>query len=390
MAYKQRYLTEVVEKDLGEKIVLISGARQVGKTSISKEIIGKNFKSYAYYNWDDRKSRKSMLNSEWPEDVELIILDEIHKFKRWKTLIKGYYDTLKDKYKFLVTGSAKLDVFRRAGDSLAGRYYHYRLHPFSIAEFCNLKNEPKVFKEINISVDRSSELERLLKFGGFPEPLLKQDMRYLRRWHQSKLDRLIVDDVRSLEQIRDLDSIRLLSDLLPNKAGSLLSLNSLREDLEVSHGSLSRWMMILEKFYYHYRIYPYTNKSIRGLKKEPKLFLWDWSEIDNEGHRFENLVASHLYKLVHYLIDAEGYKAGLHFIRDRDGHEVDFLVTIDKKPWFACEVKLNDDSPSRNLKYFKEKLRIPFAYQISLRSKKRFFSEGVHVLPASQFLAGLI
>lgn len=388
---KNRYLTPFVIEDLKKKMVFISGPRQVGKTTLSRELVSDHFKRFAYFNWDLRSDRKQVLNSQWPADIDLIILDEIHKYRKWKTFVKGNYDKFKDIYKFLVTGSAKLNIFRRGGDSLQGRYHNYRLHPFSLAELNEKKNiiNPNEWPHIG-SKTYQKELELLYNFGGFPEPLVEQDSRHLRRWHQEKLERLFREDIREIEMIRDMGSLQLLSDMLPQRVGSLLSLNSLREDLEVSHGALSNWMNILESFYYHFRIYPFMNKSIRSLKKEPKLYLWDWSEVEDPGMRFENMVASHLLKLVHFLIDHDGYKASLHFLRDKEKREVDFLVAINNKPWFVCEAKLSDSTPSKHLEYFKNKLNIEHAYQVVMHGKEDFIKDGIRVLPAAKFLGSFI
>lgn len=206
--------------------------------------------------------------------------------------LKGQYDKHRGDFKILVTGSARLDVYRRGGDSLMGRYFYYRLHPFSLAECFEKQNLIKPLDEISIvnaPPEASKALASLIKFGGFPEPFLKQSERGLRRWHSQRLERLVKEDIRDLENIRDLSSLQILVDLIPTKVGSLLSLNALREDLSVAHKTVANWMDILERFYYHFRIYPFTNKKIKSLKKEPKLYLWDWSEItDNRGAKLEN------------------------------------------------------------------------------------------------------
>ena len=388
---KYRYLTSCIVSDLQEKMVFISGPRQVGKTTLSRELVGNEFTSAAYYSWDFKKDRKNILESLWPGEIELVILDEIHKYHKWKNLLKGIYDKFKDTYKFLVTGSARLNVFRKGGDSLQGRYHHFRLHPFSLAEYGQIKQPLKPFEELSFSKHFfEKECETLYRFGGFPEPLVKQNERSLRRWHKEKIERLFREDVREMENIRDLGRMQLLADLLPEKVGSLLSINSIREDLEVSFRSVAHWMDILETFYYHFRIYPFSVKGIRSLKKEPKLYLWDWSEISNEGARFENFIASHLLKMVHFLQDFGGYKADLYFLRDREKREVDFLVTIDKKPWFVVEAKLHDGETSPHLLYYLERLKIPFAYQVVKNFKEDQFKNGVRTLSASKFLTGLI
>lgn len=389
---KNRYLSSFIIEDLKEKMVFIGGPRQVGKTTISQELIADHFKNSAYYNWDSRTDRRKIMASEWPASSELIILDEIHKYKKWKSLIKGEYDTLKNKYKFLVTGSARLDLYRKGGDSLQGRYHYYRLHPFSLAEFLKAKKSyPAIFKEIEISAKAAySELELLEQYGGFPEPLLKQNERILRRWHNEKIERLFREDIHELENVRDISSMKLLSDLLPEKVGSLLSINSLREDLEVSHRAVTSWLNILESYYYQFRVYPYTGKNIRSIKKEPKLYLWDWSEISDPAARFENMIGSHLLKLVHFLHDYEGYKTNLYFLRDVDKREVDFLVTVDEKPWFAVEAKINEVNLSPALGYFKERLNIPFVYQVLKKENISSYKKGFFVVSADRFLQGLV
>jgi len=388
---RNRYLTEFVYKDLQEKMVFIGGPRQVGKTTFAVSLIADKFKNHAYYNWDNREDRKKILQSTWPGNAELIILDEIHKYKNWKNLIKGEYDKLKTKYKFMVTGSARLDIYRRGGDSLQGRYHYYRLHPFSLAEYLNIRNRIQIFKEIALqegSYDK--EFDTFFEFGGFPEPLLKGSARFLRRWHNEKVERMFREDITDIEQIRDLGSMKLLSDILADKVGSLLSINAIREDLEVSHRAVTHWLNILEIFYYHFRIYPFARQKIRSIKKEPKLYLWDWSEIEDPAIRFENMVAAHLLKLCHFLYDFEGYRAELFFLRNVDKKEVDFLVTIDRKPWFAVEAKQAFKEVEKSIQYFKERLKIPYTYQVVKESGIDLFIKGVNVVSADRFLSSLL
>ena len=367
---KERYLTQSVLDDLKDKMVFVGGPRQVGKTTLCRNFVAAQFKYPAYFNWDNRADRKTIMAATWPGDAELLIFDEIHKYRQWKGFIKGEYDKHKEIFKFLVTGSARLDLYRRGGDSLQGRYHYYRLHPFSLAEMVNISNTPSVFGEIPL--DRGFHQDALASldtFGGFPEPVTRQSTRQLRRWHNEKIERMFREDILDIEAVRDIGNMKLLSDILPAKVGSRLSLNAIREDLEVSHRAVTHWMDILEAFYYHFRIYPFLAKKIRALKKEPKLYLWDWSEVGDEAGRFENLVASHLLKFVHFITDHEGYRAELSYLRDVDKREVDFLVTIDGRPWFAVEAKLNDTVLSPNLLYFRDRLLIPHIYQVVKKDK---------------------
>ncbi len=388
---KERYLADAAADDLREQMVFVGGARQVGKTTFAVDLLGKRFRSPAYFNWDNRADRRAIMGSQWPGDAELIILDEIHKLRSWKNLLKGEYDKLKDKYKFLVTGSARLDIVRRGGDSLQGRYHYYRLHPFTLAELIGSKSVLVPFKEIEISELASSpELDALLDFGGFPEPLFKQSVRFLRRWHNEKIERMFRDDIMTVEQMRDFGRMKLLSDMLPERVGSLFSTNAAREDLEASFRAVSNWLVVLESFYYHFRIQPFVHRWIRSIKKEPKLYLWDWSEVPDPAARFENMIAGHLLKLCHLLHDRDGLRAELFFLRDVDKKEVDFLVTVDRKPWFAVEAKLSEDRIAPSLLLFRDKLKIPFAYQVLRKSGVHIFTNDVRVISADRFLGGLV
>jgi len=386
---KERYLTDPILLDLKEKMVFIGGPRQVGKTTLATGLVGNHFRKPAYFNWDSQQERRQIMSSAWPGDAQLIILDEIHKLKGWKRFIKGEYDTLKDKYNFIITGNARMDVYRKGGDSLMGRYHYYLLHPFSVAELSQVKSTPQPFQELEMTGPANKEFEALDKFGGFPEPLFSQNERTLRRWHNERNERFFREDIRDVEIIQDLSKMKILSDILPSKVGSLLSVNAIREDLEISHRTLSHWLDILEAFHYHFRIYPFMQRSYRSLKKTPKLYLWDWSEIPNEAARFENLIASHLSKFVSWWHDREGYRAKLYFLRDTEQHEVDFLVTVDEKPWLAVEVKIQDEGVSPSLQYFQERLKIPFAYQVLKKSGVDRFREGVRIISADKFLTSL-
>lgn len=387
----QRYLANTIIEDLEKKMVFIGGPRQVGKTTLSKKMVAPHFTTSAYYNWDNRRDRKSIMESRWPGEAALIILDEFHKYRKWKQHLKGEYDTLHEIHRFMVTGSARLDVYRKGGDSLQGRYHYYRMHPLSLGELEGSGKPVSPFEALPIERTAPQDvLEALDIFGGFPEPFTEGSKRTLRRWHNEKVERLFREDIRDVERVLDLGSMQLLGDMLPDRVGSMLSLNSLREDLEVSHRAVTGWMNILESFYYCFRLYPYIKSKTRSIKKTPKLYLWDWSEVADEGSRFENLLASHLLKFVHYLYDREGYKMNLYYLRNVDGREVDFLVTADGKPWFAVEAKLSDTKISPNLLYFQERMNIPVLFQVVKTPGVDIFSSGVRILSADKFLPSLV
>lgn len=388
-----RYLEPPIESDVRRKMVFVAGPRQVGKTTLARRVLD-GWATGLYLNWDNREHRAQLRDPIWPADEALVVLDEIHKWRGWKRWIKGEYDEHGSRLHFLVTGSARMDVYRRGGDSLQGRYHHYRLHPFTLAEVRASGSDERPLEpgaEIPIGRDRpTDELQTLLRFGGFPEPFLAQSARQQRRWLKERFDRFVREDVRDLGSVRELSRIQLLADLLPERVASPLSLNSLREDLEVSHRAVSHWMDVLERLYFVFRIAPFRSKAVQSLKQMPKAYLWDWSAIDNEGARFENLVALHLLKLCHYLEDVEGHRVALHYLRDRAGREVDFLVTANRKPWFAVEAKTRADRADPSLLYFRDRLKIPWTYQVSLEGGRDVLDNGVRCLPAEKFLAALV
>ncbi|OGF50887.1 MAG: hypothetical protein A2231_08705 [Candidatus Firestonebacteria bacterium RIFOXYA2_FULL_40_8] len=376
-------------------MVFIGGPRQVGKTTFAGEIGKKVFKGeYEYLNWDNIRDRKLILSGNIEAGSKYVVYDELHKYKNWKNYIKGVYDKNKDRVKIAVTGSSRLDIYRKGGDSLLGRYHYYRMHPFSMAELQTvrysgepLRSHPKPQKLINTA----KIFSRLMKYGGFPEIYLKEDASGLRRWHNERSDRVIKEDIRDIESIKDISSMQVLVELLKDGISSDLSVEYLSENLQVSFKTVQNWLNILERFYYIFRIYPFQSSRIRALKKKSKLYLWDWSEAGEEEKKLENIVASHLLKFTDYLYDAFGYKASLHYIKDKDQREIDFLVALDNKPWFAVEVKTSYKEMPASLKYFTEKLNIPVSYLVVQTPGVNFINKsGIRVVSADIFLTGLV
>jgi hypothetical protein len=376
VASSTRYLSAAIASALTKKMVFLGGPRQVGKTTLALGLLGPTATEShpAYFNWDHPQIPPKLRRAELPPGERLIILDEIHKYARWRNLVKGIYDTEKSRRQIMVTGSARLDYYRKGGDSLANRYRYFRLHPFSLRE---MSAHPT-----------AADLTTLLRFGGFPEPLFAQDAVEHRIWQRDRMSRLLREDLRDLEHIREISLVEHLVDLLPARVGSPLSVQSLREDLEVDHKTVSRWLLILENMYVTFRIAPYGAPKIRAVKKEQKLYLWDWSVIDGEGARFENLVASQLLKFCHFREDTEGYRMELRYVRDIDKREVDFVVLQDNKPLFAVECKTGEKSVSRYAHYFAERTPIPKFYQVHM-GEKRFTSGPIHVLPFREFCVEL-
>ena len=326
-----------------------------------------SFRKYPY--WDDSISRKKIREREWPSNEKIIIFDEIHKYTQWKNLVKGHYDILKNTHSFVITGSAQLNTYRRGGDSLMGRYYYYRLHPLSL-------------NELNFS---KQNLTCLMEFGGFPEPFTKASPAFLKRWHRNRQDKIIREDLRSLERVKDIHSLEILAEMLPERVGSLLSIKSISRDLSVDFKTAKHWIEIFESLYYCYRIRPYGPPKVRAIKKEQKLYLFDWSQIESRGIRFENMVASHLLKFCHFLEDTAGDKMELRFLRDTDKREIDFVVIKNKKPLFAVECKSGDGPPSPHIKYFRERTNIPQFYQVHLKNKESSPFPNVAIMPFEKF-----
>lgn len=365
-----RYLQSNIQADLKRKMVFLGGPRQVGKTTFATALLGKDKeKSEAYFNWDVTSSRKKIMAEELPFDAPLIVLDEIHKYSRWHNLVKGFFDKYKNSTAFLVTGSARLNQYRRGGDSLVGRYHYYTLHPLSLGELKRFEDET---------------LQKLLKFGGFPEPFFTENEVQWRRWQRDRDELLIREDIRDLERVRELTHIGLLLDTLPDRVGSPLSVESLRKNLEVSHDSVKRWLDIFENLYITYRISPFGSPKIRAVKKEQKLYFWDWSKVPSPGEKFENLVASQLLKYCDFLQDTEGHRMELRFLRDTDKREVDFVVIKDKKPIFAVECKTGEKQISPHIRYFKERTNIQKFYQVHLGTND-YEKDGVRVCPFVTF-----
>ncbi len=389
---KTRHLEPYILEDLQKKMVFLGGPRQVGKTTLARNIT-QHFKHSIYLNWDRRDHRRRILDMVWPEETEFLVFDEIHKSHGWKSQIKGIWDTREAQQKILVTGSSRLDIFRRGGDSLLGRYHYYRLHPFSLFELENSKPPLRTFSKHApiLTFDKTGKnIEALFHLGGFPEPLLSGQERTLKRWQKERFERLFREDIRAIENIQQFSKMELLAEMLPSRVSSPLSLSSLSVDLEISDKTLKNWLEILLRNYYLFSVPPYHKRLERALKKETKYYLWDWSEIAQEGPRFENMIASHLLKYCHLQQDLFGLKVELFFVRDREKREVDFLIVWEKKPWLLVECKLSEADGLGTLAFFGDKLDVPNRFLVTLTGRKDYTDKqtGIRVMPAAKFLMG--
>ncbi len=355
-----------------EQMAFLSGPRQVGKTTISKKISAESKRS-KYLNWDILEDRASILEGLSAlvgglkidlvaADRPLLILDEVHKNRNWKNLLKGYFDATKGRLNILVTGSSKLNVFRRGGDSLMGRYFLYRIHPLSVAE---LKHD-EICEDLLRKPERpdSVQWETLFRFGGFPEPFSRADTRFYNRWQNLRLEQLFKEDIRNLEQVQDIAQLELLAFQIRSYASKQLSYNSLANKVRISDPTVRRWIRILEQFYYCFTLTPYSQNVARSILKEPKVYLRDWSMVDDPGARVENFLACHLLKAVEFWNDAGLGSFALHYVRDKEQREVDFLIVKDRIPWILIEAKKSaSDGLNPALGYFQKQLKVPIAIQ---------------------------
>ena len=353
-------------------MVFVAGPRQVGKTTLARSL--PNAKA-GYLNWDVAEHRERILRRELPP-APLWIFDELHKYRSWRNYLKGLFDNRPAGQQILVTGSGRLDLYRFGGDSLQGRYHLLRLHPLSVAE---------------LHLRTTAGLGDLLTLGGFPEPYFGGSELEAHRWSREHRTLLVREELASLERVRDLGNVELLMLRLPDLVGSPLSVNALRKDLQVSHKTVVGWIQALERLYAIFRLAPFGHARIRAVKKEQKHYHVDWTVVPEAGPRFENLVASHLLKWVHYEQDAKGRDLDLRYFRDTDGREVDFVVTEGRAPILLVEAKWADAEIDRGLRYLKARWPHAEAWQVSATGKKDYVSaEGIRVVPAPRLLLQLV
>jgi len=370
----KRYLHSNIIDDLKEKIVLVSGPRQAGKTTLSKMLVT----DYEYLNYDYAPQRLKIREQSWDRTKKLLILDEVHKMPSWKQFIKGIYDVEGLSLPILVTGSARLDTIKKVGDSLAGRYFQYRLHPFDIKE---LKNH----------FDPKEILNRLLSIGGFPEPFLKNSKAFYNRWKNTHLDIILRQDLIDLESVRDIQGIELLIELLKSRVGTPVSYSSLARDLQKNHNTVKKWLALLENLYVIFPVRPWHKNIARAILKEPKYYFYDTGQIlADESIRLENVVATALLKEIHFLEDTTGCKASLHYVRNKQGYEIDFAVSINKVVTHFIEVKLSDTNLSKSFGVLLNEDKSAKRIQLVKNTREeKTYPSGAEVREVSHFLANL-
>jgi hypothetical protein len=357
------------------QMAFLSGPRQVGKSTTGKRA------SDLLLNWDDSDDRRILLLgpsavAEWArldresDTLPVLALDELHKFRRWKSFLKGFFDTYGDRVRVVVTGSSRLDVFRRGGDSLMGRYFSFRMHPLSVAEIAasGLPDERRVLR-LPASIP-AKEFDALWEHGGFPEPFLQRSNSFSRRWRRLRREQLVREDIRDMTRVQEIDQLDSLLRLLEERSGSQLNLSSLAGEVRVSVDTVRRWMVTLQSFFAGFPVRPWYRNVARSLRKEPKWYLRDWSGIEEEGARFETFVACHLLKAVEGWSDLGWGDFELRYLRDKEKREVDFVVVRDRKPWFLVEAKVADERSHSALSYYQAMTGAPHAFQVVLRGEE--------------------
>jgi len=373
----KRYLTKYIKEDLDKKIILLTGPRQTGKTTLSK-MLGDDFDYFNYDNVDDRLGLKE---GSWDRSKPLVIFDELHKLKNWKSWLKGIYDKEGIPPSLLVTGSARLDTYKKVGDSLAGRFFQFRLHPLDL-------------KEINTYLkpdDPEVELDKLLAFGGFPEPFLNGTSRFYNRWKKSHLDIILKQDLIDIENVQQITQIETLIQLLKHRVGSPVSYSSLAQDLQCSDKTVKRWLTILENMYVLFKVPPFHKNIARAIQKAPKFYFYDTGQVLGEkGVKLENAVACAIQKELHFLEDCLGEEGDLYYVKNKDGKEIDFCISKNNTPSLLVEVKWNDNSLSPNFEIFKKFFPEIKMVQISKKlNREKTFPNGAEVRLASRWLSKL-
>lgn len=373
----KRSLEPYLREDLTKKIVLLTGPRQVGKTTLSRMLNP----DHDYLNYDNPEHRLALLERSWDRGKALVIFDELHKLKNWKSWLKGIYDTEPRPPGLLVTGSAKLDTYRKMGDSLAGRFFQFRLHPLDLKEI----------RTFTAAEEMPRALDRLLQTGGFPEPYERGTIRFYNRWKRSHLEIIIRQDLPDLENVQQLKEMETLVQLLRGRVGSPVSVSSLAGDLQVSDKTVKRWLAILETMYVVFRVTPFHKNVARALLKAPKFYFYDTGQVlGDNGVKLENLTAGALLKEIHFQADCLGEKMELSYLKTRDGKEIDFLVTRRGAPVRLIEVKWADDRPSKSFAALAGAFPdIPQTQIVKETTREKTYPHGLEIRTAHNWLAEL-
>ena len=358
------------------QMAFLSGPRQIGKTTLAEMLLPKA----KYYNYDrtDDAVRLGRGADSIAADLGLdapamakcgVIFDEIHKFSKWKRFLKGFFDVYGADLNIAVTGSARLNVYKRGGDSLMGRYFPYRIHPLSVGEVVDgpLGLEDEFRNPVKVNEET---IRLLLRFGGFPEPFLRGNERFYNRWKNARKDLVFHEDLRDLSKVQDIRGVRALSELLAARVSGGINYSGLATDLQVAPDTVKAWIGLLESVYEVYSIRPWFTNVANSIRKQPKVYFWDWSSVAEGGMRNENFIASHLYKSVQWWVDSGLGDYELFYVRDKQQREVDFLIAKNGTPYMLVESKTSMDEPlSPALTHFQGVLKVPYAFQVAVEGE---------------------
>lgn len=385
------------------QMFFLNGPRQVGKTTLTKSI-SKEYQNFYYLNWDDFKIQQAILSGQnkiaelanlnkLTQNETIIVFDEIHKYSQWKNFLKGFFDIYKDKCKIIVTGSSKLDVYRKGGDSMMGRYFLYTMFPLTIGE---LTNRPIFFEEIRPPYKISEqEFDSLWNNNGFPEAFAHNNKAFTNRWKKLRNSQLFREDIRDLTKVHEVGQLELMADMIKLQVGQLFNRSELAKKVQVSVPTISKWMNYLQMFFHCFEVKPWSRNISRSLIKEPKLYLYDYSVIDDVGAKFENFIALHLKKFVQFYNDLGYGEYELYFLRNKEQKEVDFLVVKNAKPWFIVEAKYSSNQAlTKNLFHFQKESGAEHAFQVvfdlDFVDKDCFVHKEPIIVPAKTFLSQLV
>ncbi len=390
-------------------MIFFTGPRQIGKTTFARNWLAAQEAGDNYFNWDDPSVVKeykrnplffkNIIDSRPGNKPLPLVFDEIHKLKNWRSILKGIYDTNKEKMTLLVTGSAWLGWYRQSGDSLVGRYFSYQMLPVGLPEaandFSHILMDDAPLTDVNNLADAARQIKTenieekltaLLSFSGFPEPFLKNSPRFYNRWNKEYKSLLPREDIRDLSRISDIKGIEQVIELLPSKVGSLLSINSIAQDTGYHHATISRWLDTLKAIYLLFTIRPWHKNVIRSIKKENKLYFFDWTNVPDDGCRFENLLAVSLIKLAARLTETGLGTYEIMHIRNKEKQEIDFVLVKNNKPVALFEAKESDGNISKAGSYFSRQLSLPYFQIVRNDQKVEIFPGNCAVIPATNFL----
>ena len=391
------------------KMIFLTGPRQVGKTTFAQKWLESVGSENTYFNWDDpslmaeyKKNPlhfRNIIDEQFRNNPVPFVFDEIHKHTEWRNILKGFYDINRERIQLLVTGSARLGYFQKSGDSLVGRYFSYQLFPLGLpevmADFSHILDDGDILADGKLLAGRARRagmresdeaLKNLLKFGGFPEPFLRGTEKFHRRWQKNYRTLLIKDDVRDLSRIADIKGLETLVEILPSKVGSQMSIPSLSEDLGKKYDTITNWIDILQGLYLVLTLRPWHRKIARAIKKEKKLYFFDWSMLSEPGVVFENLMAVSLIRMAARMTETGMGNFDIRYLRDREKREVDFILVKDNDPVCLFEAKDKDTTISKAGRFYGKRLDVPFYQIVRDASKVETFPGNCFVIPATNFL----